>query len=892
MIELLKERVMSTRAWIQNEYKMRDQRKRYLFLFLLPVLMSFIFVQMQHEKKQQISYGHVGLLWNSTARGTASLVLSLWHFGLRIVGLALGIGLGLGLAGHVYDALGDAQGEDEAGRGAVGRITRPAGFPGETAPSPAAAPNMSRDAARSSPGMEDIHSYHYLMRSAGYSVNHGTLRAQMVRGAEAARSARANDAKRELLRSRNDPTAERGPSGGRHPRVSIYKFDKGMTAVGRMKCMWPNLAPAISESLAKLIEFVLRDYVASWYSKVDEQVVYEDQERSSATDATEDASSGPASDDGDMPAATHVNSVKPESISVRSYTDGDEHQISLEKDLHCHPLDLSSSAPPSVQQQRKLQQQRHRTMVLTTTGTQPSPFVDALYSCFAYLLGMLATRSSENVNILELLLLHLPHILAQNLRIYREMRNTALEKKRRRVEAERQKWTKKRGAQEGGNELNGAQGGRADDGGPLSQTSVLERSASITSLGSAPPNNISSPSKAGRGRKEEEVSEIAIVREYLLAGRFHRAVTFGLDVPSLLFADPLAKDCPPGPSYQGNSDCNRLNGHPDEDAILDDRLLSPDATLIDECELDYHRVLASKLSKLTVPKTEVESSIVRTMLVEVLASCVLVPVMGCFSPNTINGWIITGLGLLDGGGAGEAAHNNASKPAGVDAGSTVDDSNDQAVNSDSKQGSKASLVSKEDDDLIGSIVDGVLEDIASESSVASEMEEPLFDMGNETTHKKVLDIDGSSKAEQIITMLSMSIIELGSFVDFEDCRYAREHGQDCNIDWDAQNCRDSVKHLVLVIESALLLGVRPHPKKQLRGDNDRAFSTFEIEATLDQGPDVDEFEVDIDEGLVEPKVTSSVCHHHSSLSAALMDLTGVCIFFYPFTVLYEMFILT
>ena len=140
--------------------------------------------------------------------------------------------------------------------------------------------------------------------------------------------------------------------------------------------------------------------------------------------------------------------------------------------------------------------------------------------------------------------------------------------------------------------------------------------------------------------------ETSIVRESLLAGRLHHAVTFGLDIPSLLLADPLAKDCPPSPSYAGNSDCDRLNGHPDEDAVLEDRMLSLGVTLINECELDYHRVLASKIARLTVPKTETNSSIARTMLVEMLASCVLMLAMGCFSPNTVNGWTITGLGLL------------------------------------------------------------------------------------------------------------------------------------------------------------------------------------------------------------------------------------------------------
>ena len=40
--------------------------------------------------------------------------------------------------------------------------------------------------------------------------------------------------------------------------------------------MWPNLSPLINDSLAKLTEFVLRDYVSSWYAKVDEHVVFVD----------------------------------------------------------------------------------------------------------------------------------------------------------------------------------------------------------------------------------------------------------------------------------------------------------------------------------------------------------------------------------------------------------------------------------------------------------------------------------------------------------------------------------------------------------------------------------------------------------------------------------------
>eukprot|EP00571_Detonula_confervacea_P005255 CAMPEP_0172330712 /NCGR_PEP_ID=MMETSP1058-20130122/61546_1 /TAXON_ID=83371 /ORGANISM="Detonula confervacea, Strain CCMP 353" /LENGTH=1862 /DNA_ID=CAMNT_0013047939 /DNA_START=683 /DNA_END=6271 /DNA_ORIENTATION=- len=746
-------------------------------------------------------------------------------------------------------------------------------------------PNLPKDIPK--PAMEDVNSYHPLMRSAGYSVENGTLRAQMVRGSQALDAIHANDAKRELMGFKEKQSKQPNiplQQDRQHPRMSLYHFDKGKTASTRMKCMWPNLSPVINESLAKLTEFVLRDYVSSWYSKVDEHVVFDDPQPPSTNMTPADSTSNLSHSNhgGNRPSTapsesersrtisnpSEVNSLINDSFqkedSLHSFSEGGDalfqqrpHTSTLSsrsslssKDQH-HPLTPSPYSASSPTQQQKRMQQQQRTMVLTTTGTQPAPFIDSLYSCFAYLLGMLATRASENVNVLELLLLHLPHILTQNLRVYREMKNIALEKKRRRVAAEREKLTK-RGMEEN-DEVNDTRKSQ------LSPSS-LQTSGSFA---------------ASSSQQEGEVSEIAIVREYLLAGRFHRAVTFGLDVPSLLFADPLAKDCPPGPSYKGNSDCDRLNGHPDEDAILYDRLLSPESSLIDECELDYGRVLASKLTKMSVPKNEVDSSIVRTMLVEMLASCVLGPVMGCFSPDSVNGWIITGLGLLEKEGT-EVAANSTPDPSNtgdaVSASINSDLGTNHSVTDDPNRNFSTSVVS-EGDDLLDNIVDSVMEEIASEGSVASEMEDSLFDIDDQSTRKKeMLELDNCSKAEKIITMLSMSIIELGSFVDFEDCRYAREHGQDCSIDWDSHKCRESVRHLVLVIEAALLFGVRSHPKRQ-HSPEDRTFSEFEIEATLNQ-PDGDEFEVDIDEGLVEPKVMSSVYHQHSSLSVALMELTG------------------
>jgi hypothetical protein len=268
------------------------------------------------------------------------------------------------------------------------------------------------------------------------------------------------------------------------------------------------------------------------------------------------------------------------------------------------------------------QEPQNRTMVLTTTGTLPSPFLESIYTSFSYLLGTLATRASENVNVLELLLLHLPHVLGENLRVYRELRGVALEKRRRRE---------------------GNASGITRSASRRERRGFDDKGMRRPSVNAASVNETVSPSSSSTQQCHDSrpcsdvVTEIAIIREYLLAGRLHRALTFGLDVPSLLFADPLAKDCPPSSSYQGINEGLSQTGDLEEDLVLEDRLLSAQSTLVADCELDYCRVLSSKIARLVVPKNEIECSIIRTMLVETLSSCVLMPVMGCFVPDSVNG---------------------------------------------------------------------------------------------------------------------------------------------------------------------------------------------------------------------------------------------------------------
>jgi hypothetical protein len=575
---------------------------RHAMFGLLAVFVSFVILHMQQPQQNEPNNTHpwndsmlmsflLRLIINPAVTAIATLLTTLWTFILRMVGTTLGVGLGLGLAGHIYDSLDEMHNHHKnKNEGEKQRCT------GMTAKVPATPFATS----------EDPNSYHSLMRSAGYHVDPSSLRAQMVRGERATVATQANGGRSEV------------DSTGQHHKPSIYKFEKGETAFTRMKSMWPNLSPVINESLAKLTEFVLRDYVASWYGKVDENVAYVDPASESRTapssdlkgSATSKVSPSNQTMMNDAPKERRATLANPPEVT--SFTHHSSGSSVSSYSSRPPPPSQSLSKSLSIGSDEE-QHNSNRTMVLTTVGTLPSPFIDSLYTSFTYLLGTLATRASENVNVLELLLLHLPHVLGENLKVYRELKGAALEKKMRRQGV-------------AGTNRPGSKRGK--------DAPMWRQSSSINA---ASTNGAVSSSAQHDSNSEDDVSEIAIIREYLLAGRLHRAVTFGLDVPSLLFADPLAKDCPPSGSYNEIKERLNKSGHVEEDSVLEDRLLSSGSTLVAECELDYARVLASKIAKLVVPKSEIDSSIIRTMLVEMLASCVLVPVMGCFVPDSVNG---------------------------------------------------------------------------------------------------------------------------------------------------------------------------------------------------------------------------------------------------------------
>lgn len=166
-----------------------------------------------------------------------------------------------------------------------------------------------------------------------------------------------------------------------------------------------------------------------------------------------------------------------------------------------------------------------------------------------------------------------------------------------------------------------------------------------------------------------------------------------------------------------------------------------------------------------------------------------------------------------------------------------------------------------------------MSDVLGDASITSELDETIFDDDASKIEDSSDRLASCEKSEQLITLLSMSIIELRNFVDFDDCRYAKEHNQEVPVNWDNHRAREAIRHLVLVIEAAILLGARPE-RKRSEVEND-SINHDMVEATLDgeDAADGGDFEVDIDV-VTESRVPVSSLQQHTSISSVLMDLTG------------------
>jgi hypothetical protein len=399
-------------------------------------------------------------------------------------------------------------------------------------------------------------------------------------------------------------------------------------------------------------------------------------------------------------------------------------------------------------------------MVLSTTPARSIPFLEVFYSSLATILGKLAL-SCENLNVPYLVLVKFLNIIKVNVRTYKDIRKIVIQK----------------------------------------QKQIKERNPTL---------NISKQS-----------IEIAIAREYLLQGKLHRAITFGLDIPGLLFGDSNGKECPVPPSHL--SEVERLNILNDEDSMLEQRLFGNDSRVLHECELDYNRVLSHRLCRILFTRADFGSPVLRSACIELLASMILTPIMGCFTPDYVNGWIKAS--MLDASNGSENIYEPGKNStalsshiqndeglanecyyerSGEDANHAIDLRGGQTPSNDTPTSAIDHLVEDFDLEELDDDLDEVVGGTESFEANAADI----------TSMKNYDEMNGMDICDEILALLAMSLIELQAYIDFDEARDAKENGEQLEIKWNDQGCIETVRNLVLVIEAMIMHGALTKRRKR------------------------------------------------------------------------------
>jgi hypothetical protein len=118
--------------------------------------------------------------------------------------------------------------------------------------------------------------------------------------------------------------------------------------------------------------------------------------------------------------------------------------------------------------------------------------------------------------------------------------------------------------------------------------------------------NDNSKSSSRGGGNYVPVSEIAMTKEFLVNGKLHKAVTFGLDIPSLLYSDTNGRGCGIPYKFEEKSMDGRTTkthirvmdrSDPHNSITCDDDVLAArlyETNILAECELDYNRVVGQR----------------------------------------------------------------------------------------------------------------------------------------------------------------------------------------------------------------------------------------------------------------------------------------------------------
>jgi len=329
-------------------------------------------------------------------------------------------------------------------------------------------------------------------------------------------------------------------------------------------------------------------------------------------------------------------------------------------------------------------------------------------------------------------------------------------------------------------------------------------------------------------------TEIEIIREFLLAGKLHKAVTFGLDVPSLLFADAHGVECgtpmtttatTDDDNGRTNTTTTAMNGNRprDPNQVLEERLFGgPD--MLKECELDYNRCLAFRLVRALLPKQESNSQVVMALVTEIFGACVLQPLMNLWIPSFLNEIIVNGT-------TSSEDKPETTTPTTTTTTSTTTTRTTSAGLSESTTGSNSGTSKPR----TTSATQSPNVHPTSQPSRASSSDGPFNSTtdvppGTTTTSSSpmvypppnVAGEDGSTAVAQqpsetnrkkpefgplFLKVLQSAISKVEELIPLDDCRVARKQGRQSDlVDYDDPDCQRAVIRLVLVLEAALLHG--------------------------------------------------------------------------------------
>lgn len=297
-------------------------------------------------------------------------------------------------------------------------------------------------------------------------------------------------------------------------------------------------------------------------------------------------------------------------------------------------------------------------------------------------------------------------------------------------------------------------------------------------------------------------TEIQITREFLLAGKLHRALTFGLDVPSLLFADASGHECGTGTDRPAEFPLQ----------VLEERLMN--TPMLEECQLDYNRVLAHRLVRALLPKADCNSPVAFTLVVEIFATYVLMPIMGLWIPAFLNGLIIM---LMDKTSAQDQAKPDETRTttsSSVTTPTTPSPASEEAtatstiapkttnVHDTKEQSDVATKERSEIDSSMGQqnlkVEERRSRTLSTTSSEAEESIQKAFTRNNQS----VKDPVGSL----ILNIVMAALDELQKYVNLSDGRKDHRLSHEDSADWDDPACQEAILRLVMVVEAVLLHG--------------------------------------------------------------------------------------